>query len=436
MADFDRQKRRAKETPIEAVLLRRGIRLGDVIDLVKLLDGCEFSTAVETLAGETVASKRRKPKGDGAAADAAAPPIPDFKHPEAVFDYRDADGNILYQNVRFPLITADGSPVISSKGKPDKTFRLRRPNGEGGLGDIAQIPYRLLDLTTARIQAEVVYIPEGEAKADRLREWGFLATNIAKGTQDFARLLRDADVVLMPDNDDAGWKHIDAIGAALHPVARRIRVLMLPGLLVGEDILDWVAAGGTPEKLRELAEQAPEWVPIAADEKLDPAKKAAADASEQKLIDELARLSALESMTNGASKWPMIWGYVNHPSIRRSKAAAPISPPRLSQRRWIHGGWSSRGRKPSRRAYPGDHAPREAACGDNPLILLWPRDHWCYNVVPRFGWILLEYFGRIATPCAHQHVEAPCIFVARPRPGVPICRSWRAAARATKSASR
>ena len=26
--------------------------------------------------------------------------------------------------------------------------------------------------------------------------------------------------------------------------------------------------------------------------------------------------------------------------------------------------------------------------------------------MPRFGWISLEYFGRIATPCAHQHVEA------------------------------
>src|SRR5271155_4683747 len=43
----------------------------------------------------------------------------------------------------------------------------------------------------------------------------------------------------------------------------------------------------------------------------------------------------------------------------------------------------------------------------NPLILLRPRGRWRENVVPRFGWIMLDFFGRIATPCAHQHLEAP-----------------------------
>ena len=69
--------------------------------------------------------------------------IPDYTHPQAVFNYKDADGNLLYQNVRFPRITADGSPVMSSKGKPDKKFCLRCPNGKGGwiadIGDVAQV---------------------------------------------------------------------------------------------------------------------------------------------------------------------------------------------------------------------------------------------------------------------------------------------------------
>ena len=62
--------------------------------------------------------------------ETVAPPIPTWRHPQA-FDYKDARGNLLYQNVRFPLVT-DGSPVLSSKGKPDTTFRLRRPNRKGG----------------------------------------------------------------------------------------------------------------------------------------------------------------------------------------------------------------------------------------------------------------------------------------------------------------
>jgi DNA primase len=320
MADFDRQKRRAKGTAIEAELLRRGVRLsgrgkerfgpcpkcggtdrfsinteklvfncrqcggaGDVIELVRFLDGCGFNVAVETLAGESTRKVRRKTKGDGAAADTVAPPIPDFKHPQAVFDYADADGNLLYQNVRFPRITVEGSPVISSKGKLDKTFRLRRPNGTG-LGDTAQIPYRLPDLIKAFGDGATVFIPEGEAKVDSLLKWGVPATWVATGTKDYAELFRGADIVLMPDNDDEGWNHANRIGAALHGAARRIRVLMLPGLPDKGDVIDWIAAGGTAEKLRELAETAPAWMPHAAASLPEDTEK----------IDELARLTAIQ----------------------------------------------------------------------------------------------------------------------------------------------
>ena len=74
--------------------------------------------------------------------DTVVQPISDWGHPQAVFDYKDARGNLLYQNVSFPLVTADGSPVLSSGGKPDKTFRLRRPNGKGGWVDGALSPAR------------------------------------------------------------------------------------------------------------------------------------------------------------------------------------------------------------------------------------------------------------------------------------------------------
>jgi hypothetical protein len=184
-------------------------------------------------------------------------------------------------------LVTDGSPVLSSKGKPDKTFRPRRPNGKGGwvddLDDVARVPYRLPDLVKALVDGATVFIPEGEAKVDALLEWSVPATHIATGTKDYAELFSEADVILMPDNDAAGWKHVNTVGAALHGIARRIRVLMLPGLPDKGDIIDWVAAGGTAEKLRELAEQAPAWMPHAAE---------ALPEGDEK-IDELARLSAI-----------------------------------------------------------------------------------------------------------------------------------------------
>ena len=47
-----------------------------------------------TLTGEP------QPMANGKASrvgDALAPPIPDWRHPQAVFDYKDARGNLLYQ---------------------------------------------------------------------------------------------------------------------------------------------------------------------------------------------------------------------------------------------------------------------------------------------------------------------------------------------------
>ena len=146
------------------------------------------------------------------------------------------------------------------------------------------MPYRLPDLVKALVDGATVFVPNGEAKVDALLEWSVPATHIATGTKDYAELFYEADVILMPDNDAAGWKHVNTVGAALHGIARRIRVLMLPGLPDKGDIIDWVAAGGTAEKLRELAEQAPAWMPHAAE---------ALPEGDEK-IDELAKLSAIE----------------------------------------------------------------------------------------------------------------------------------------------
>jgi Protein of unknown function (DUF3631) len=240
---------------------------------------------------------------DVAAAEPKTEPKIDWNKPEACFDYTDRDGKFLYQNVRYRLVHADGTTlVMSGKGKPDKTFRLRRKEGGRwvfGLGKIAQVPYKLPDLiaSLAADRTIPVLVPEGEAKVDLLHQWGIPATQIAKGTKDYAEFFRDADVILVPDKDDTGFAHINEIGAALSSIACRVRVLMLPGLDRGGDVVDWAAAGGTVEQLWALVDQAPHWMPPIADDA--PAAdaddgKARADAGTQALIDELARLNPVE----------------------------------------------------------------------------------------------------------------------------------------------
>src|SRR5262249_46154292 len=110
-----------------------------------------------------------------------------------------------------------------------------------------------------------------------------------KWKAEHSAFLKDADVVLLPDADAAGAKHIQQVGASLTGIAKRIRVLMLPGLPPRGDVIDWAKAGGTREELDTLIDKATDWKRL---EKLDakPDTKTAAKAREDELIGALAAM--------------------------------------------------------------------------------------------------------------------------------------------------
>jgi DNA primase len=144
-----------------------------------------------------------------------------------------------------------------------------------------------------------IYIVEGESKADLLASWNLTATCNVGGAKhwkpEHAAFLKDADVVLIPDNDDAGWAHIHIVGGSLVGIAKRIRVLHLPGLAPKGDIVDWAKAGGTREQLDELIGKAPDWKPPSEkledlEDDLKKEKKADAVKSEDELLNALARM--------------------------------------------------------------------------------------------------------------------------------------------------
>jgi hypothetical protein len=154
----------------------------------------------------------------------------------------------------------------------------------------------LLRLLEAIACEQVVLVVEGEKDVENLRRLNVVATcnpeGAGKWRAEFNEAFRGADVVLVPDNDEAGYAHIGMVGAALTGIARRVRVLLLPGLPHKGDASDWIAAGGTAEQLWSLVDQAPDWVPPAVGANADTAK-AKAEASEQELI-KLAALPRIE----------------------------------------------------------------------------------------------------------------------------------------------
>lgn len=172
------------------------------------------------------------------------------------YDYRDERGELLYQVVRFE----------------PKTFRQRRPDASkpsgwlNSLGDVRRVLYRLPELL-ASDPAEVVYVVEGEKDADRLRSLGLVATSNAGGAgkwrAEYCDAMQGRPVVLLPDNDEPGRKHADAVARMLDGVAASVRIVALPQLPAKGDVSDWLDAGGTTDQLAELIKAAPEWMPQA-----------------------------------------------------------------------------------------------------------------------------------------------------------------------------
>ena len=124
-------------------------------------------------------------------------------------------------------------------------------------------PYRLPELLEALALQRSVFIAEGEKDVDNLALIDITATCNAGGAGKWKRAhadhLHGGDVVILPDNDTAGQNHAASVAASLVGIAKRIRILKLPGLPPKGDVSNWIEAGGTAEQLWALAERAPEW---------------------------------------------------------------------------------------------------------------------------------------------------------------------------------
>ncbi|MEM9085787.1 MAG: AAA family ATPase [Pseudomonadota bacterium] len=175
--------------------------------------------------------------------------------PVATFEYANADGELIYRTVRLQPAYWTGP------GKSPKEFRAERFEGGrwvAGIKGLDRVPYRLPELAQAIDAGETVYLTEGEAKADKLCNWGFAATAIAFGSKgwsdEYAQHFSGARVVILPDNDTPGRDFARKVHADLKEVASPC-VVELPGLPEAGDVIDWK---GDANELEALSSQATE----------------------------------------------------------------------------------------------------------------------------------------------------------------------------------
>lgn len=161
-----------------------------------------------------------------------------------------------------PLFVKQRYKTFDAKGKTYKTLRIMADGSRvGKLGDCRIVPYRLFELQQAVTNGKVVYIAEGEKAVDALCSLGVTATTSHAGAggwnADLNQYFAGANVVVVPDNDVAGWAYADKIVESLLPVVKTIRVLDLGLDKPKEDAYEFVHHyGGTKETLAAKAKGA------------------------------------------------------------------------------------------------------------------------------------------------------------------------------------
>jgi putative DNA primase/helicase len=157
------------------------------------------------------------------------------------FEFRDENQTLLYSTER-----------LEHPSEP-KRYVAKLPNGSMKIGSVRRVLYRLPELIAAD-PGELVFLPEGERKADKLARWGLVATAFAFGAKgwrkEYAQQLAGRTVVLLPDNDDEGRAMARRAARDILAAGGEPRILALTGLPVKGDIMEW---SGTRDELVALA---------------------------------------------------------------------------------------------------------------------------------------------------------------------------------------
>lgn len=205
----------------------------DCIEFVRRLRGCDFTDAVLELAKYAGIKEPVAP-----APVQTSEPVPNEKQKiTATYDYRDEANNLIFQVVRL-------EPGRNGK---NKEFRQRRLDEKGGwiwnLKGLNRKPlYRLPEWI--KLPDERIFIVEGEKDVDNLLKLNIKATCNACGAgkwmPNYTEFLKGRSIVIIPDNDGPGKRHVEKVVSEIYGHAASIRILELPDLPEKGDVSDWI----------------------------------------------------------------------------------------------------------------------------------------------------------------------------------------------------
>ncbi|PHS58959.1 MAG: hypothetical protein COB03_03375 [Alteromonas sp.] len=174
------------------------------------------------------------------------------------------------KNTEYTYTNEDGEPLY-------KVIRNYSPQGERrfyqngfvngqfvkSIDGVTPVPYKLTELASRK--DEPIYIVEGEKDAERLLSDGLLATTNSGGANNWKsklnRHFENRDVIIIPDNDDAGRKHAITVCENLSEIAKSIKVVHLnkqwQKMPEKGDTSDFLNSGYVIDDLVRIAREAP-----------------------------------------------------------------------------------------------------------------------------------------------------------------------------------
>ena len=230
-----------------------GVREIDGRILIKCYAGCTTRDIVSDLGLEMKDLFAENSNGFHAqqlvALDSHAQQVVPAGRVEAIYDYTDENRNLLFQSIRFE----------------PKGFAQRKRNDKGvfdySLGDTRRVIYRLPEV----LEADMVFIVEGEKDVDAIRQFNYTATcnpqGASKWKDEYSKAFLDKTAIIIPDNDEPGRKHALQVANSLYGIAKEVLILELPDLKPKGDVSDFFEAGGTIDDIIGLLDCAESWHP-------------------------------------------------------------------------------------------------------------------------------------------------------------------------------
>lgn len=200
----------------------------------------------------------------------------------ATYDYRNAEGELIYRKLRLePKSFEFRRPVIVPARTEGPVQHSEYVSWRPGLKDtqgryvVEPVPYNLPELRMAMALGNAVWIVDGEKDADALNEFwqtehrshGLTSwdrtvpvatcspTGMRTWSPEWSAPLRDSGVrvVIVADNDEPGIRAARRIEEQFHKRGTRVRQAWIVRSPVGKDAFDALAAGLSPHAFEEVS---------------------------------------------------------------------------------------------------------------------------------------------------------------------------------------